>query len=52
MNNIIVLGVVNPIDNDKWHQRNQVFSIDGICCSLTATMYKDPPRVCVSVEDK
>ena len=51
MNKIIVLGVVNPLNNDKWHQRNQVFSIEGICCCLTALMYKDPPRICVEVKE-
>lgn len=48
-NKLIVLGVVNPANNDKWHQRNQVYSTEGVCCSTTATMFKDPPRVLVRV---
>lgn len=46
-NKLIVVGIINPANNDKWHQRNQVYDELGICCCTTSTMYKDPPRVLV-----
>lgn len=44
-NKLIVLGNVKPICSDKIHQRNFVFSVHGVCPTLTATMHKDPPRI-------
>jgi hypothetical protein len=44
-NKIIILGNLKPLHNDKIHQRNWIYSIWGVCCSMTATMYKDPPRI-------
>lgn len=44
-NKIIVVGNIPPANNDKWHQRNDVFDWNGVSCTLTATMYKDAPRV-------
>ena len=51
-NRIIVLGNVPPANNEKWHQRNDVFSIEGVCNTLTATSYKDPSRIMVKYYDK
>lgn len=44
-NKIIVVGNVPPLHNNKWHQRNDIFDENGVSCTLTATMYKDAPRV-------
>lgn len=33
--------------NDKIHQNQEVYSIDGIMCTLKATHYKDPPKVLI-----
>lgn len=44
-NKLIVLGNVKPICSDKIHQRNFVYSVHGVCPTLTATMHKDPPRI-------
>lgn len=46
-NNLLCVGIVNPMMNDKWHQRNQVYSYKGLCPTETATQYKDPPRVLI-----
>lgn len=44
---LIVLGNVPPANNDKWHQRNDVFSGNGIAPCETATQFKDASRVFV-----
>lgn len=49
-NKSIVLGNVPPKNNDKWHQRNDVFSIYGISPCETATQYKDAIRILVEIE--
>lgn len=41
------LGNLTPADNEKIHQRNFVFNEYGIAPTLTATMYKDSPRVMI-----
>lgn len=46
-NKLIILGNVPPENNDKIHQRNWIYSYEGICCSMTATQHKDPPRILV-----
>ena len=46
-NELIIVGNIKPANNDKVHQRNWVYHSDGIAPTLTATMYKDPPRVFV-----
>ena len=51
-NKLIPVGIVNPATNDKWHQRNIVYSEKGISPSQTATQYKDPSRVLVEVKDE
>ena len=43
----IVLGRVLCMTNDKIHQNQEVYSIDGIMCTLKATHYKDPPKVLI-----
>ena len=44
-NKLIILGNILPMCSNKIHQRNFVYSLHGIAPTLTATMYKDPPRV-------
>lgn len=51
-NRIIVIGNVPPANNDKWHQRNDVFDNNGIVGCLTSTMFKDAPRVMVKSNDE
>ena len=51
-NRLIPVGIVNPATNDKWHQRNIVYSNQGISPSQTATQYKDAIRVLVEVDDE
>ena len=51
-NCLIPVGIVNPATNDKWHQRNIVYSGNGISPSQTATQYKDAIRVLVEVDDE
>ena len=51
-NRLIPVGVVNPLTNDKFHQRNIVYSEEGICPSQTATQYKDSIRVLIEVDDE
>ena len=46
-NRRIVLFNLPPLSNDKWHQRNDVFSIIGIAPTRTATQHRDPPRILV-----
>ena len=46
-NELIVLGNLTPLNNDKIHQRNFIYDIHGVCCTMTATQYKDPPRILV-----
>ena len=49
-NKLIPVGIVNPATNDKWHQRNLVYSDKGVSPSQTATQYKDPIRILVEVK--
>jgi len=51
-NRLIAVGIVNPATNDKWHQRNIVYSGNGIAPSQTATQFKDPIRVLVEVDNE
>lgn len=44
-NKLIILGNILPMCSNKIHQRNFVYSLHGIAPTLTATMYKDPPRI-------
>lgn len=44
-NKVLILGNVLPMNSNKIHQRNWVYAINGIAPILTATMYKDPPRI-------
>lgn len=46
-NRLIVVGIINPRNNEKWHQRNQVYDEKGIAPCETSTQYKDPIRVLV-----
>ncbi len=43
-NNINVVGSLNP--NKECQDRVRVLGIDGICQSIRATDYKDPPKIC------
>lgn len=51
-NRLIPMGVVNPATNDKFHQRNIIYSEKGIAPSQTATQYKDSIRVLIEVNDE
>lgn len=51
-NRLIPVGVVNPATNDKFHQRNIIYSEKGISPSQTATQYKDAIRVLIEVDDE
>lgn len=51
-NKLIPVGIVNPATNDKWHQRNLVYSDKGVSPSQTATQYKDPIRILVEVKNE
>ena len=46
-NRLIAVGVVNPLTNDKFHQRNIVYDENGISPTQTSTQYKDAIRVLV-----
>ena len=47
MNDMIVLGRLIP-DSGKIHQNQEVYATEGgACCTLTATTYKDPPKVII-----
>lgn len=48
-NQIEVIGSLNP--EKEYQDRVRVLSGGGICQSLRATDYKDPPKVLVEVED-
>lgn len=48
---LICVGNVPPMSNDKVHQRNFIYHPNGIANALTATMYKDPPRIIVEVNN-
>lgn len=48
-NQIEVIGSLNP--EKECQDRVRVLSGGGICQSLRATDYKDPPKVLVEVED-
>ena len=51
-NRLMPVGLVNPATNDKYHQRNIVYSEKGISPSQTATQYKDAIRVLIEVDDE
>lgn len=40
---IIVIGRLIP-DSGKIHQNQEVYSENGIMCTLKSTHYKDPPE--------
>lgn len=44
---IIILGILLPMSCDKIHQNQEVYSVDGVMCTLKATHYKDPPKVLI-----
>ena len=44
-NESIMLGRVLGLSNDKVHQNQEVYSVDGIICCLKSTHYKDPPKI-------
>ena len=47
MNDMIVLGRLIP-DSGKIHQNQEVYATEGgVCCTLKATTYKDPPKVMI-----
>lgn len=48
MNDMIVLGRLIP-DSGKIHQNQEVYATGGggVCCTLKATTYKDPPKVMI-----
>ena len=46
-NESIILGRVLGLSNDKIHQNQEVYSVDGIICCLKSTHYKDQPKVLV-----
>ena len=46
MNDMIVLGKLIP-DSGKIHQNQEVYATEGGCCTLNATLYKDPPKVMI-----
>lgn len=48
-NQIEVIGSLNP--EKECQDRVRVLSEGGICQSLRATDYKDPPKILVEVED-
>ena len=43
MNKIIVVGSLNP--SKECQDRVRVLGINGICQSIRATDYKDPPKI-------
>lgn len=45
MNDMICLGILLPETTDKVHQNQEIYSTDGILCTLKATHYKDPPKI-------
>ena len=49
-NRIIVIGSLNP--EKECQDRVRVLSGGGICQTIRATDYKDPPKVLVDVEEK
>ena len=44
-NNIIVAGSLSP--NKTCQDRVRILSVMGVCQSLRATDYKDPPKVLI-----
>ena len=46
-NDVIYLGRLLAMTTDKIHQNQEVYSVDGIMCTLKATHYKDPPKVLI-----
>ena len=46
MNDMIVLGRLIP-DSGKIHQNQEVYATWGVCCTLKAALYKDPPKVMI-----
>ena len=49
-NEIIVAGSLNPYKSVQ--DRVRVLARGGICQSLRATDYKDPPKILIEYEDK
>ena len=47
LNESIILGRITPINNDKIHQNQEVYSNRGIMCTLKATHYKEPPKIMI-----
>jgi len=44
MNEIIVVGCLIS-NTGKEHQRERVYSLDGISCTISATSHKDPRKL-------
>lgn len=44
-NESIILGRVLCLSNNKIHQNQECYAIIGICSTLKATHYKDPPKI-------
>ena len=40
-----VIGRLLPVNSDKIHQNQEVYSVCGIICCLKSTHYKDPPKI-------
>ena len=38
--------------NNKPHQTDVVYSINGICTALLSTNYKNPPRILIKASEK
>lgn len=45
LNELVILGRVLGLSNDKIHQNQEVYSVDGVMCCLKSTHYKDPPKI-------
>lgn len=46
-NDTIIIGRVFPMTSNKLHQNQEVYSINGLICTIKMTHYKDPPKVLV-----
>ena len=51
-NCLIKMGTVDPACNSKFHQRNIIYSEEGISPCQTSTQFKDPIRVLIEVDDE
>ena len=51
-NKLYSLGIMMPLKGDKIHPRHTVFHPKGVCQTILATAFKDPPRILVCKEMK